>query len=108
MSFHLEQINIARCRAPVDFPVMRGFVDMLDAVNALADATPGFVWRLQSDGGDATRIQACDDPLIIINLSVWSGVEPLREYIYRTVHADAFRKRQEWFEDFGGPSLALW
>lgn len=108
MSFHLAQMNVARCRAPLNSPVMRGFVDLLEAVNALADATPGFIWRLQSETGDATSIQAFDDPLVIVNLSVWSGVETLREYVYRTAHADTFRKRKEWFEDFGGLSLALW
>ncbi|OAI43143.1 hypothetical protein AYO41_02805 [Verrucomicrobia bacterium SCGC AG-212-E04] len=108
MPFHLAQINIARCRAPLDSPVMRGFVERLDTVNALADASPGFIWRLQTDAGDATSIQAFDDPLIIVNLSVWSGLEPLRDYVYRSSHAEAFRQRGDWFEPAAGPHLACW
>src|SRR5450432_46769 len=108
MAFHLAQINIARCRAPLDSPVMCGFVDLLDTINALADAAPGFIWRLQSADGDATSIQAFDDPLIIVNMSVWPGLEPLKAYVHRNAHADALRQRQDWFENSAGPSLALW
>ena len=108
MKYQLAQINIARCKAPLDSPVMRDFVDLLDAVNALADATPGFIWRLKTEEGDATGVRAFDDPLIIVNMSVWSGIEALRAYVYRSSHAYVFRKRKEWFEDVTTPSLALW
>lgn len=108
MTYQLAQINIARCKAPLDSPVMREFVDLLDAVNALADATPGFVWRLKTAEGDATSVRAYDDPLILVNMSVWSGIDALRQYVYRSSHAHAFRRRKEWFEDIATPSLALW
>ena len=104
----LAQINIAHCKAPLDSPVIRGFVALLDAINALADASPGFVWRLKSEGGDATSIRAYEDPLIIVNLSVWTGTDSLKEYTYRNSHAAAFRKRKEWFHEMTGPNFALW
>ncbi len=104
----LAQINIAHCKAPLDSPVMRGFVDLLDTINALADASPGFVWRLKSDGGDATSIRAYEDPLIIVNMSVWTSAEALKEYTYRNSHAAVFRKRKEWFHEMTGPNFALW
>jgi len=108
MPHHLAQINIARGRAALDSPVMRGFVEQLDSLNALAEASPGFVWRLKTESGNATDIRAFEDPLIIVNLSVWTGIEPLRDFAYRSAHAQAFRRRKEWFEEMDGPSLALW
>jgi hypothetical protein len=108
MPHHLAQINIARGRAALDAPVMRGFVEQLDSLNALAEASPGFVWRLKTESGNATDIRAFEDPLIIVNLSVWTGIEPLRDFAYRSAHAQAFRGRKEWFEEMDGPSLALW
>jgi len=76
---HLAQINIARMLAPIDDPIMADFVAQLPPINALAEQSPGFVWRLQSDGGDATSIKVYDDDMIIINLTVWNGLEALRE-----------------------------
>jgi hypothetical protein len=108
MKHQLAQINVARCKAPLDSPVMRDFVDLLDAVNALADATPGFIWRLKTDEGDATGVKAFEDPLIIVNMSVWGGIEALRDYVYKNSHGYAFRKRKEWFEEMTTPRLALW
>jgi hypothetical protein len=108
MTYQLAQINIARGNAPLDSPVMRDFVELLDTVNALAEATPGFVWRLKTDERDATSVRAYDDPLMIVNMSVWSGIEALREYVYRSSHAHAFRRRKEWFAHMTTPSLALW
>jgi hypothetical protein len=87
---------------------MRDFVELLDAVNALADTSPGFVWRLKTETGDATGIRAYADPLIIVNMSVWNGIEALREYVYRSSHAYVFRRRKEWFEETNTPSNALW
>jgi Domain of unknown function (DUF3291) len=108
MRFQLAQINIARGLAPLDSPVMRDFVALLAQVNELADATPGFVWRLVGDGSDATGIRAYEDPLVIINMSVWEGIDSLRDYAYRSGHVHAFRRRKEWFEASGAPSFALW
>jgi hypothetical protein len=87
---------------------MLGFVEKLAAINALADASPGFVWRLKSEEGDATGIRAYDDPLIIVNMSVWATIEDLRNYVYRSAHVEVFRKRKDWFEEMASPSFGLW
>lgn len=106
--YHIAQINIARMLAPIDDPSMADFVAQLAPVNALADQSPGFVWRLQSESGDATSIQIYDDDMIIINLTVWESVEALREYVYRSAHHAVLRDRKRWFEKFDGPYYALW
>lgn len=107
-NYHLAQVNIAKARAPLDHPMMQGFVDQLDRINQLAEASPGFVWRLQTEEGDATAIQAFDDPLIIVNLSVWASVEALREYVYCGEHLAVLRNKRDWMERLSTASLALW
>lgn len=106
--YYLAQINIARMLAPIDDPLMADFVAQLPPINALAEASPGFVWRLQSDSGDATSIKVYDDNMIIINLTVWESVEALREYVYKSAHSGVLRERKRWFEKFDGPYYALW
>ncbi len=106
--YHLAQINIARVRAPLDDPLMEGFVSRLDAINRVADNAPGFVWRLQTESGDATSIRAYDDERIIVNMSVWESPDVLFEYVYQSQHIEPLRLRQEWFEKLDGPHLALW
>jgi len=107
-TYHLAQINIARMLAPIDDPIMAEFVAQLPPINALADQSPGFVWRLQSESGDATSIRVYDDDFIIVNLTVWESVDALREYVYKSAHQGVLRDRKRWFEKFGGPSYALW
>lgn len=106
--YHLAQVNIGRVRGPIDSPTMAGFVDRLAEINALAERSRGFVWRLQTDAGDATYLRPYDDERILINMSVWESVEALKEYTYRTAHAELLRQRHEWFEPFSGAYLALW
>lgn len=106
--FHLAQVNIARLRAPIDDPLLSGFVARLDDVNALADAAPGFVWRLQTDAGNATALRPYDDDRILFNLSVWESPERLRDFVYRSAHVEVMRQRKSWFERFDGPYYALW
>ena len=105
---HLAVANIARMRAAVDDPVMAGFVARLEPLNALADAAPGFVWRLQTDDGDATAIRVFEDARILFNLSVWESIEALEAYVYRSDHLKAVQRRAEWFERPQKPSLVLW
>jgi len=106
--FQLAQVNVARMRAPLDDPIMKGFVDRLAELNALADASEGFVWRLQTDGGDATYLRPFEhDQRLIINMSVWESVDALKRYVYRSDHASAFKLRHEWFEPIQN-FLALW
>jgi hypothetical protein len=106
--YHIAQINIARMLAPIDDPVMADFVAQLPAINALAEESPGFVWRLQSESGDATSIKVYDDDMIIINLTVWESVDSLRQYVYKSAHSGVMRDRKRWFEKFSGPYYALW
>jgi len=105
---HLAQVNIARMVAPLDSPVMAGFVAKIDEFNLLADRSPGFVWRFQNDSGNATYLRPYDDDRIIFNLSVWETPDHLKAYVYRTGHADLVRQRQQWFEHSDEAVLALW
>lgn len=105
---HLAQINVARLRAPLDDPVTAEFVDALQPVNALAEAAPGFVWRLQTEHGDATAIRAFEDQRMIVNLSVWTSLATLADYAYRSGHVAYLRRRREWFEERVEAHQALW
>jgi len=108
MDFHIAQINIARFRVPSDDPVNADFVGALDRVNALAERQPGFIWRLIGDGNDALDIDAFDDPNIAINMSVWTSIESLAAFVYRTpAHVEIMRRRTEWFDKIE-TSFALW
>ena len=97
-TYHLAQVNVAQLAAPLDSPQLADFVAALDPINALADDAPGFVWRLQTEDGDATAIRAFPDDRIIVNLSVWGSVEALADFVYRSDHAGVMRRRREWFE----------
>ena len=107
-AFQLAQVNIARMKAPLESPVMVSFVARLEEINKLADASPGFVWRLQTEAGNATYLRPYDDDRILFNMSVWETIEALKDYVYRTAHAELLRDRRNWFEHFSGSQLALW
>jgi hypothetical protein len=107
-AYHLAQLNIGRIKAPMDSPVMAGFASNLDRINALAEATPGFVWRLQTDEGDATAIRPFDDPDMVVNISLWRDVESLNRYVYQSAHVELMKKRREWFERMDEAFLVLW
>src|SRR5205807_2891927 len=96
--YHLGQCNVAKLRAPLDSPLLAEFVAALEPINALADRSPGFVWRLQTEDGDATAIRAFDDGRLIVNMSVWESIEELAQFVYRSAHTDVMRRRREWFE----------
>ncbi len=106
--YHLAQCNIATMRGDADDPVMAGFFARLDELNAVADASPGFVWRLQTDDGDATAIRVFDNPRILFNLSVWESAEALEDYVYRSDHVTAVQRRVDWFERPTRSPLVLW
>jgi Domain of unknown function (DUF3291) len=108
MNYHLAQINIGRLIAPIDDPGIAGFVAQLEPINALADRAPGFVWRLQSESGNATDIAYNDDPTILVNMSVWESLEALREYVYKSEHMKVLRDRAKWFEKMDKPYYCLW
>lgn len=108
MEFQLAQINIGRVLAPVDDPRIAGFIAELESINALAESSPGFVWRLKSDSGNATDIVFNDDPLMLVNMSVWNSVEELRAFTYDSRHREILRKRAQWFEKMKAPHYCLW
>jgi hypothetical protein len=106
--FHLAQVNIGRIRAPLEDPMMEGFRSQLDPINALADRSPGFVWRLQTEDGNAMAIRPFPDERMAINMSVWESLEALRQFVYASSHLGPLRDRKQWFESIDGPILALW
>lgn len=95
--YQLAQLNVATVRAPLDSPVMADFVANLDRINALAEQSPGFAWRLKDDAGNATSFNPLGDG-VIINLSVWDDVAALNDYVYKSAHVEIMRRRKEWFQ----------
>ncbi len=106
--WHLAQVNVGRMRGQRGDPQVAGFYAELDRLNAIADASPGFVWRLQGDGNDATDLRPTPDPLFLINMSVWEDADALFAYVYRTAHVGVMAGRREWFERTAGAYQALW
>jgi hypothetical protein len=98
MTHHLAQLNIARWSRSPDAPENADFHANLDRINALAEAQPGFVWRLTGEGNNATDVVAFDDTAVITNMSVWRDMESLAAFVYRTGHRDIMRRRAEWFD----------
>jgi Domain of unknown function (DUF3291) len=105
---HIAQVNVARALGPLDSTPMAGFMAALAPVNALADAAPGFVWRLQTEAGDATAVRIGADPLVIVNLSVWESLEALWAFTYGSAHVGVMQRRRIWFERPAEAHLALW
>lgn len=104
---NIAELNIATLAAPLDSPQLKDFVDWLDEINELADNSPGFVWRLQDENGDATSIRPFGDD-VIVNLTVWESVEALYEYTYRSAHLPVLQRRREWFVRSTRPHMVLW
>jgi hypothetical protein len=113
MRYQLAQVNVARLAAPLDDPVLADFVAALNPVNAAADQAPGFVWRLQTEDGNATAIVAfewdtADSAGVIVNLSVWADVEHLASFVYGPMHRQVLRRRREWFHRMREAHTACW
>lgn len=108
MDYHIAQINIGRILGEMDGPIMAEFKDNLDRINALAEASPGFVWRLKGDGNDATSIHVYEDAYMLINMSVWENIDALFNYVYTSAHTPYVSRRREWFEKLTIPMMALW
>jgi hypothetical protein len=108
--WHFAQYNVGRLHRPLDDPATAGFVAGLDEVNALAESSPGFVWRLTDDasGLSSSYVRAYDDPLMIINLTVWETPEHLQDFVYRSAHTSFLRRRREWFVKLDDAYLACW
>ena len=107
MKRHLAQLNIANVASSDRRPAFADFAEGLPVVNGAGEESTGYVWRLQSDTGDATDIQVFDDPLVIVNLTVWESLDALKAFAYRGIHRDFFRRRAEWFVE-GSSRTALW
>ena len=105
--FELAQLNVALMKEPLESPGMADFVANLDRINAVADSAPGFVWRLQTEEGDATALRPLGE-LTLVNMSVWRDVEALSAYVYRSAHVEVMRRRKEWFERVREAYLVLW
>lgn len=106
--FHIAQVNIAMPVEPLTSARLAEFVELLDPVNALADQAPGFVWRLQTEDGDATAVRAFGDDRIIVNMTVWESIEDLSAFVFGGFHATVMRRRREWFTLMRDPYLVAW
>jgi hypothetical protein len=106
--YQLAQVNIGRMLTPLEDPNMAYFVAKLDEINALAESSPGFVWRLKTDEGNATNVRAYEDDRILFNMSVWESLETYSDYVYKTAHVEIMRMRRQWFERFEGAYTAVW
>ena len=107
MRYELAQLNVARLAAPLYTPRLKDFVANLDPVNAMAEAAPGFVWRLQGEAGDATALRPWE-PDLIVNMSVWASIQALHDFTYGSGHSAILRRRREWFIPMDTPLLVLW
>jgi hypothetical protein len=103
---HLAELNIGKFRYPTTDPRMAGFMDNLDRVNALAERTPGFVWRLKGDNNNATDLRVGDD--YAVNMSVWETPEALENYVFKTVHVQFYKNRADWFDLMEKPHMVFW
>ena len=106
--YHLAENNLAWMRYPFEDPRMAGMRDAIDRINRLGDRSPGFVWRFETEAGDATGVRVLDDPRVLFNLTLWETIEDLRRYVYRSGHAAFFRRRREWFLPPPREPVALW
>ena len=106
--WHLAQLNVGRLLAPLESETLTDFVAALEPINQLADGHPGFIWRLQTEAGDATSIRPTEDDLFLVNLSVWSSLKALRAFVYTTAHVHVLRQRRAWFEQLATSHLVLW
>lgn len=110
MAWQLAQLNIALPVEPLDAPALVDFVAALAPVNALADAAPGFVWRLRTEDGDATAVRwpGDGDPRLVVNLSVWESLLSLADFVYAGGHIEVLRRRREWFFPMQEACIVLW
>lgn len=106
-AYHLAQLNIAWMKTPLESPEMADFVANLERINALAEGSPGYVWRLQDEAGDATAIRPFGDE-VLVNMSVWQDVQSLSDYVYKSAHSEMLKRRREWFERVEQAHQVLW
>jgi hypothetical protein len=103
---HLAELNIARMLYPLDDPRMADFAAALDQVNAVAERSEGFVWRLKTEGAAAN--QDAVDPMLLVNLTVWQDAETLEKYVWQTVHKRIYNQKGKWFEVPKDAHFVMW
>ena len=106
-AYHLAQLNIATIKYPKESEEMKEFMDALDGINLLAECSPGFVWRLKDDTGNATDYTMFDDETLA-NMSVWHDMASLHKYVYKSGHTHYIGRRKEWFEMPAEAHMVLW
>jgi hypothetical protein len=107
--YQIAEINVARMKGiNINDPITKEFVDNLDKVNALAESSQGFVWRLKDESNNATNLNPYNDEQVIINISVWQSIETLEDFIYKTFHTEFLKRRKEWFQSYGKAYTAMW
>lgn len=105
--YQLAQLNIAVPVAPLDSPIMAEFMNNLDLINTIADQSPGFVWRLQTEDGNATSLRPFGDNTMV-NMSVWNDIDSFKFFVYKTQHTEFMRKRKQWFKSLSEAYLVMW
>ncbi len=105
---HLAQLNIARLKHPIDDSRIADFVANLERINGLAERSPGFVWRLKDESGNATDIGGFDDPSLIVNLTVWETPGHLEKFVWQTVHQRIYNRKSEWFSPEPEATFVMW
>lgn len=107
-NFHLAQLNIADSKADIDSNIMSSFVDRLDEIHVLAESAPGFIRRYQDEEGEDAPLQIFNNPLILVNLTVWEDIDSLRHFVYKTVHKELIQGRQTWFHKIPETHQVIW
>lgn len=105
--YHLAQLNIAWMKGPLESAQMADFVANLERINALAESSPGYVWRLRDEAGDATAMRPFGDE-VLVNMSLWEDVQSLSDYVYTSAHTEMLKRRREWFERVAQAHQVLW
>ena len=103
---HLAELNIGKFKYPTSDSRMAGFMDNLERVNSLAERSEGFVWRLKGDNGNATDLRVGDD--YAVNMSVWETPAALENYVFKTVHVQFYKRREDWFNLIEKPHMVFW
>lgn len=106
--FHIAELNVARLRFDINDPRIADFVNNLNRVNAAAERSEGFVWRLKDEGGTSVEITQDADPMVIPNLSVWTDVSSLENFVFKTVHKRFYDRRADWFEVMDQMHFVMW
>jgi len=107
-NYHLAQISISLAKEPLDHAMMQPFVAQLGPINTLADSQPGFIWRLQTEEGNSTDVRGFDNPLMLLNMSLWESIKDLKNFVFKSAHSGPYRNARQWFEVLDYPVTALW